>query len=66
MTLDIKDFNYGNATARYKYMKLALACIPDEIIEQYNLRTLSSNGWVYLEIRKGMPVLKQAGRITND
>ena len=52
--------------ARYKYMKLALACIPDKIIQQYSLQTLSSDGWVYLEIRKGMPVLKQAGRIAND
>ena len=52
--------------ARYEYMKLALACIPDEIIEQYSLRTLSSDGWVYLEIRKGMPGLKQTGRIAND
>ena len=47
-------------------MKLALACIPDEIIEQYSLCTLSSDGWVYLEIRKGMPGLKQSGRIAND
>ena len=48
------------------YMKLALACIPDEIINQYNLCALSSDGWVYLEIRKGMPILKQAGHIAND
>ena len=47
-------------------MKLALACIPEEIIDQYSLRMLSSDGWVYLEIRKGMPGLKQAGRIAND
>ena len=47
-------------------MKLALACIPDEVIDQYSLRTLSSDGWVYLEILKGMPGLKQAGRIAND
>ena len=52
--------------ARYEYMKLALACISEEIIEQYSLHTLSSDGWVYLEIRKGMPSLKQAGRIAND
>ena len=52
--------------SRYEYMKLALACIPDEIIEHYSLRTLSSNVRVYLEIRKGMPSLKQAGRIAND
>ena len=37
-----------------------------EIIDQYSLRMLSSDGWVYLEIRKGMPGLKQAGRISND
>ena len=55
MTLDIKDFDYVTAMAGYKYMKLALACIPEEIIEQYSLRTLSSNGWVYLETQKGPP-----------
>ena len=29
MTLDIQDFYYGTAMARYEYMKLALTCIPD-------------------------------------
>ena len=66
MTLYIKYFYYGTAMARYGYMKLALECIPDKIIDQYSLRTLSSNVWVYLEIRKGMPGLKQSGRIAND
>ena len=66
MTLYIKDFYYGTAMARYKYMKLALACISDKIIDQYNLRAFSSDGWVYLDIRKGMPGLKQADRIVND
>ena len=47
-------------------MKLALACILDKSIDQYSLRTLSSDGWVYLEILKGMPGLKQADRIAND
>ena len=65
MNLDIKDFYYGNAMARYEYMKLSLACILEEIINQYSLRTLSSDGWVYLDIRKGMPGVKQASRITN-
>ena len=57
-TLDIKDFYYGTAMARYEYMKLALACIPDKIVKQYNLRALSSEGWVYLEIRKGTKLTK--------
>ena len=50
----------------YKYMKISLAIIPEEIIAQYNLLQLASNGWVYLEIRKDMLGLKQAGRIAND
>ena len=37
-TLNIKYFYYGTAMARCEYMKLALACIPDEIVDQYNLR----------------------------
>ena len=49
MNLDIKDFYYGTAMAQYEYMKLALACIPDGIIYQYSIRTLISDGWVYLE-----------------
>ena len=51
---------------RYEYMKISLAILPEEIIAQYNLLQLASNGWVYLEIRKGMPGLKQADRIAND
>ena len=34
MTLDIKYFYYGTSMALYEYMKLALACIPDKIINQ--------------------------------
>ena len=51
---------------RYEYMKTSLAILPEEIIVQYNLLQLASNGWVYLEIRKVTPGLKQAGRIAND
>ena len=43
MNLDIKDFYYGTSMAQYEYIKLALDFIPDEIIEQYSLRTLSSD-----------------------
>ena len=66
MTLDIKDFYYGTAMDRCEYMKLELACLPDKIIDQNILRALSYDGWVYLDIRKVMPGLKQAGRIAND
>ena len=53
--------------ARYKYMELALDFFPDEIIEQYNLCSLiCPNGCIYMDIHKGVPGLKQAGRISND
>ena len=66
ITLDIKYFYYCTDMARYDYMKLALACIPDKIVDQYNLRALSSDGWVYFEIQKVMPGLKQSGCIANN
>ena len=50
ITLDIKNFYYNTPIGRYEYMKISLAIIPDEIIAQYNLLQLASNGWVYLEI----------------
>ena len=55
MTLYIKDYYYGTAMARYEYMKLALACIPDKIIDQYNLRALSSDGRACLFGSQGKP-----------
>jgi hypothetical protein len=49
-----------------EYMRLRLEIIPDKIIEKYNLRDLVDNdGWVYIEICKGMYGLLQAGIITN-
>ena len=67
MTLDIKDFYYGTPMSRYEYMKIALDLFLDKIIEQYDLRSLvCPNGWIYIEIRKGIPGLKKAGRISND
>jgi hypothetical protein len=35
------------------------------IIDQYALRDLAEDGWVYVEIQKGMPGLKQAGILAN-
>ena len=40
--------------------------IPDKVIKQYNLHKLVVNVWAYMEICKGMPGLKQAGRIANE
>jgi len=39
--------------------------VPQEIIQQYNLRPLIHNDWSYIQIPKGMYRLKQAGYLAN-
>jgi hypothetical protein len=46
-------------------MKMMLSRFPEEIIQKYNLNALAVDGWVYIEIRKGMYGLKQAGLLAN-
>ena len=47
-------------------MHLCLSEIPEEIFREYSLSQIQQGGWVYMEIQKGMPGLKQAGRLAND
>jgi hypothetical protein len=42
-------------------MKMLLSRFPEEFIQKYNLNALAVHGWVYIEIRKGMYGIKQAG-----
>jgi hypothetical protein len=46
-------------------MKMLLSRFPEEIVQNYNLNALAVDGWVYIEIRKGMYGLKHAGLIAN-
>jgi hypothetical protein len=46
-------------------MRIPISILPLDIIEQYDLTRLAVNGWVYLEICKGMYGLKQAGLLAN-
>ena len=66
MCADIANFYLNNPMDRYEYMKLPLDIIPEEIIQQYNLRNLSQKGYIYMEIQKDMYGLPQAGKISND
>jgi hypothetical protein len=66
MCMDIKDFYLNNDMSRYEYMRIPINQIPQRIMELYKLAPLVHNGAVYVEIRKGMYGLPQAGKIAND
>jgi hypothetical protein len=60
MMMDIKNYYLDTPLPRFEYMKMPLSRFPEEIIQKYNLNALAVNGWVHIEIRKGMYGLKQA------
>jgi hypothetical protein len=54
MIMDIKNYYISTPLLRFEYMKMMLSRFPEEIIHKYNLNALAVDGWVYIEIRKGM------------
>jgi hypothetical protein len=66
MTGDLKDFYLNTPMERYEYMRIPVSVIPASIFAEYNLSPLVHRDHVYVEIRKGMYGLPQAGRIAND
>lgn len=64
--IDLKNYYLGTPMDRYEYMRLAIDLLPDEIVQQYHLHDLVHNGFVYVEIRRGMYGLPQAGIIANN
>jgi hypothetical protein len=65
MMMDIKNYFVGTPLPCFEYMKMFLSRFPEEIVDKYNLGALAFDGWVYIEIRKGMYGLKQAGLLAN-
>jgi hypothetical protein len=65
MMMDIHNYYLGTPMPRFEYMKMMLSRFPEEIIQKYNLNALAVDGWVYIEIRKGMYGLNQAGLLAN-
>jgi hypothetical protein len=54
MMMDIDKYYLGTPLPRFEYMKMLLSRFPEEIVQKYNLNALAIDGWVYIEIRKGM------------
>ena len=59
--IDVKNYYLGTPTDNYEYMFIPINQIPKEIIDHYNLQTIAHKGEVYVEIRRSMYGLPQAG-----
>jgi hypothetical protein len=67
MTMDIKNFYLNTPLPRFEYVKLKMTDIPTEIVEEYNLKEkVTPDGSVYVEIRRGMYGLPQAGLLAQE
>ena len=61
MSINIKNFYLNTQMARYEYMRLKIAELPQDFINEYKLHDKKTkDGYVYLEILKGMYGLHQA------
>jgi hypothetical protein len=54
MMMEIKNYYLGTPLPRFGYMKMWMSRFPEEIVQKYNLNALVVNGWVNIEILKGM------------
>ncbi len=52
--------------SRYEYMRIHITLIPQEVIDEYHLKDIvDDTGHIWVEIRKGMYGLPQAGILAN-
>ncbi len=65
MCLDIKIFYLTAPLDRFEHMKMPISLFPSWTREQYNLDTHAKNGFVYLEMRRAVWGLPQAGILAN-
>jgi hypothetical protein len=65
MCLDINNFYLGTPIDSFEYIRIPIKLINQEIIVQYNLLPLVSDGHLYIEVQKGMYGLRQAVILAN-
>ena len=61
ISVDLQNFFLATPMARKEYMRVKLKHLPPDIIEYYNLMDkVTPDGWIYIQIEKGMYGLKNA------
>jgi hypothetical protein len=67
MMIDISNFYLNTPMVCLEYFKVKLSDILNEVIDEYNLRNIATlDGYVYIEVTKGMYGLLQAGLFANE
>ena len=67
MTMDISNFYLMTPLQRPEYIRIKLADIPQEIIDEYKLKKIAdSKGSIYIVANKGMYGLPQSGLLANE
>jgi hypothetical protein len=62
---DVKNFYLNTPMDEPEFMRIPLALVPEEIIQEYDLHSFVNNDYVYVRIDKGMYGLPQAGILAN-
>ena len=67
MTMDISNFYLMTPLKRPEYIRMKMSDIPDEIINEYKLRSIvSKEGSIYIMAIRGMYGLPQSGLLANE
>jgi hypothetical protein len=66
MCLDIKNFYLCAPMDRYEFMKMPITIFPQHVIDQYDLMSKVHKGYVWIEVRRSIYGLPQAGKLAND
>ena len=65
MCADVKNFYLCTLMERKEYVRMPIELIPPDFVTAYNLGPKVKNGYVYMEISRGMYGLPQAGVLAN-
>ena len=62
-TLDVKNFFMGSPMEYRQYARVHASLIPNEIFQEYPNLVVETDGYIYIEARKGIYGLKEAGLV---
>jgi hypothetical protein len=65
MCADASNFYLETPMERREYMRIRVELVPTAFMDEYNLHDKVKNGYIYMEIRRGMYGLPQAGILAN-